>query len=255
MSRKRVIFGLALLMGLLSVAVTQASAGKHHAVRKHPAKAEPATPEVPAGPPAPLIPLTLAQMPATPPQVTYNGVDLTISAQNATLGDILQAVHVQTKASIDLPGNPADRVVGQFGPGPVREVLAELLNGSRFNYIMLGSVADPSGVQKLILTPKPPPLPQTAQNQAAPPEANPYPRVAGFNDSVDQGDDNSDADDVPAPPPIGQPDAQPTPDGQPQIRTPEQLLQELQRQQQLMQQQQQQQGAPQDIPAQPPRQR
>jgi hypothetical protein len=68
----------------------------------------------------------------------------------------------------------------------------------------------------------------------------------------DQADDSNDSDMQTGNPAI-QPGSQEQPDGnnQPAIKTPEQLLQELQRQQQV----QQQQAAPQDTPAQPPRQR
>src|SRR5262249_41758711 len=83
--------------------------------------------------PEPPVPLTLHQMPAAPPQVTYYQGKLTIISQNATLGDILHAVHERTGAALDVPGNPTERVAGQMGPGSARDVLAQLLSGSHFN--------------------------------------------------------------------------------------------------------------------------
>ncbi len=118
---------------------------------KHSAKTEPAVSAVPA---APVAPPTLAQMPATPPKVIFQGGLMTITAENSTLGDILQAVKLQTGAEVEFPGNASDRVVGQFGPGPARDVLADLLNGSHFNYVLLGSATNPNALDRVILTAK-----------------------------------------------------------------------------------------------------
>src|ERR1700674_5207167 len=67
------------------------------------ATTKPVKPEQPATQPAPALPPpTLAQMPASPPQVSFQGGQLTISAQNSTLGDILKAVRTETNANIEL---------------------------------------------------------------------------------------------------------------------------------------------------------
>ena len=42
--------------------------------------------------------------------------------------------------------------MAHLGPGPARDVLAALLNGTHFNYVMLGSPAHPDSVERLILT-------------------------------------------------------------------------------------------------------
>ncbi len=110
----------------------------------------------PADPPR----LTLAQMPPGPTVTLYQNGQLTIEALNATLSDVLRAACNQTGTVIDLPPGADERVVGTFGPGPPREVIASLLNGSRFNYVMLGSVHDANRLVQLTLSPKP----------AAPPE-------------------------------------------------------------------------------------
>ncbi|MGH8337817.1 MAG: hypothetical protein ACRETL_13585, partial [Gammaproteobacteria bacterium] len=103
-------------------------------VRRAPAPAKPAPAE--ATPAAPLRP---EQMPATPPQVAFQRGLLTITAENSTLGDILRAVRNLTGATVDVPANATERVAGSFGPGPARDVLSSLLNGSHFNYVLLGS--------------------------------------------------------------------------------------------------------------------
>ena len=103
---------------------------------------------------APAAPLSLAEQPSTPPQVSYRGGMLTIVAQNSSLGDILREVHKSTGAVIDIPANATERVVAQIGPGPARDVLASLLNGSTFDYVMLGSVTDPTSLASVMLTMK-----------------------------------------------------------------------------------------------------
>ena len=72
------------------------------------------------------VPLPPEQMPASPPEVQFHQGQLTIRASNSTLGDILRAVGKETEASVDVPGNATERVVGQFGPGQARDVLASV---------------------------------------------------------------------------------------------------------------------------------
>jgi hypothetical protein len=206
-------------------------------------------------------------MPSTPPQVSFDNGQLTIVAPNSTMGDILRAVRTETGAEIDISGNANERVMSRFGPGKPRDVLAQLLNGSNFNYVMLGSPADAGKVEHLILTPKGASDQPAEQAQAQVPgqaqaatgsETNPFPRIQpppqqAQDMTEDEAEDSTDAqDDQNAAPDAGQAAGQA--DGQapnqPAIKTPEQLLQELQRQQQT-QQQQQQGGTPGAGPTQP----
>jgi hypothetical protein len=208
-------------------------------------------------PPPPAAPTMAAarpsaeQMPATPPQVAFNGGILTITAKNSTLGDILRAVHHQTGASVDVPGNATERVVGIFGPGPARDVMASLLNGSHFNYVLLGSETDPSGLDKVVLLSKSggeeSPVQQARFSGRGVPSPQPAENADSANDddsAADMTQDANEATDEQAN--QGQAEEQPQAQqpGQPGIKTPEQLLQELQQRQQQMQQQQGTQGAP-----------
>jgi hypothetical protein len=87
------------------------------------------------------------------PKVIYSNGQLTIRAVNSTLGDVLRAVSAQTGAVIEFPpGSVDERVVVNFGPGPVRDVVGSLLNGTRFNYVLLESPGNPSMLQRMILT-------------------------------------------------------------------------------------------------------
>jgi hypothetical protein len=244
-----------LLLLLMWCGLVWAAPGpQKHTVRRHAAKQK----ETDPAPPMPAAPLTPEQMPASPPHVEYHNGELTIVAQNSTLGDILRAVRSQTGATLDVPAGATERVVIRVGPGPARQVLAELLNGTRFNYVMLGSAADPSGVQRVILTLKPPEPPPgsnaiAAQPTYTPPMASDQAESSN-SDTTDTDDEDSGGDDAAAAP--SNPDDQQgqTQGGQqpqstqPSIKTPQQMLEELQRQ---LQQQQQEQGAPPPGQAQP----
>src|SRR4029450_4108887 len=101
-----------------------------------------------------IVPLTPEQMPENPPVVTYVNGKLSIIAKNATLSSILRVVGEKTGAVIDVPDGADERVVSQLGPGPAREVIASLLNGSHFNYVMIGNETDATSVAHVILTAK-----------------------------------------------------------------------------------------------------
>src|SRR5262249_11474592 len=106
----------------------------------------------PVAPVAPPPPPTPENMPAQAPQVNYAAGMLTIVAQNSTLGDILNAVKSRTGATVDAPGPLSERVATRLGPAPPRQVLADLLKGSHFDYVLLGSDSDPMAVRSIILT-------------------------------------------------------------------------------------------------------
>lgn len=138
----------------------------------------PAPVVLPPMPSGPLSQLPMDQIPPTPAKVTFQGGLLTISAQNSTLGEILRDVRKLTGASIDIPqgaNGASERVVTHLGPGAPRDVLAVLLNGSSFNYVMVGSNSDPSAVSSVILMPKPSAsgAPQTAVNVQNSPQPMP----------------------------------------------------------------------------------
>jgi hypothetical protein len=127
-----------------------------------------------------IVPLTPEQMPANPPVVTYVNGKLAIVAKNSTLSDILRVVGDKTGAVIDVPEGADERVVSQLGPGPAREVIVSLLNGSHFNYVMIGSETDASAVSHVVLTAK---SEGKASPTGAPAGAN-TPTVAGFRPFV-----------------------------------------------------------------------
>ncbi len=102
-------------------------------------------------PPSP--PPTPEQMPPSAPQVTYGNGLLSIVARNSTLRDVLAAVRARTGMVIEGASDSAfERVAVQLGPAPVEDVLRSLLQGSRFDYVILGSESRPGAVERIILT-------------------------------------------------------------------------------------------------------
>jgi hypothetical protein len=218
--------------------VSTAAAAPQRPARKRPTKQEQPAPTPPPAPPPP--PPTLEQMPALPPKVRFSNGLLSIVAENSTLSDILRAVRTQTGAAVEIPPNATERVVTHLGPGPAREVLASLLNGSHFNYVMLGSATNPNMVDRVILTSKSGGV--SDAGAAMSPEQKPT--AAAATDEPDTPGVDISEQPVDDPAETASEENQPhQPNGQPQVKTPEQLLRELQ-QQQLLQQQQQPQGAP-----------
>jgi hypothetical protein len=220
---------------------------KHHAKKKstkQPAQIQPAASTQPRPPSGPLPGFNLDQIPSSAPMVAYKSGQLTIVAQNSTLGDILRSVHAQTGATVDMPSNSTERVVGHFGPGPAREVLASLLNGSHFDYVLLGTAVNPNALDKVVLLARPigPEESLAVQAQAAPagPPGSPVPfarpQVPGQGD--DAADDATDdaADDAQADQADEQAQPAAPPNGVAAPKTPEELLQQLQQQQQQQQQ-------------------
>ena len=65
---------------------------------------------------------------------------------------MLKAVQSATGASVDSPGFASERVYVKLGPGEPRDILASLLNGSRYDYIMIGSQQQPNSVARVMLT-------------------------------------------------------------------------------------------------------
>jgi len=223
---------------------------------------------MPTQPPPP--PPTPEQGPSSPPEVSYQAGQLLIVARNSTMGDVLNAVKQKTGAAVEMPASSSERVVGKFGPGAPRDVMAQLLNGSHYDYVLLGSPADPGALKKVVLMarvsgPQPNPS-QQAQQQMPPGHANPGFQNPAYQQNLqavpevdnDQPVEEANPDtsqDVQPPEEEQQPTAdqapadQPQPGQQPMVKTPEQLLRELQQQQQQQQQDQNGQPAP---PQQPP---
>jgi hypothetical protein len=161
-----VIMSMLALGGALSVTSVAAQTAQKHAVpsssgkKRHTARLKAATPsvELPVAspdPPPPPAPLTPAQMPPQPPQVTWDGKELTITSDNSTLGDILIAIRRLTGADLDIPTkNSNERIAARLGPGPAREIISTLLSWTDFDYVIQASDTDAAGIRSVLLTPR-----------------------------------------------------------------------------------------------------
>jgi hypothetical protein len=135
-------------LGLIVLSVSMANAQSTVGAAADSTDQAPAA--VPAPPPPPPRP---AEMPPKPAKVTCNGDMLTISADNSTLDSILAQVRGCTGAKIDVPeGASKVRSYEQLGPGPVRQVLDDLLSGTQYNYVIQSSDQNPAKVETVLLT-------------------------------------------------------------------------------------------------------
>lgn len=88
-------------------------------------------------------------------EVEYHAGQLRIWADKVSMAELLREVRRKTGADIPVPaGAEQELVVVKMGPAPVQNVLAELLNGSRFNFIIVGSKDNPARLHSLLLSPK-----------------------------------------------------------------------------------------------------
>ena len=86
------------------------------------------------------------------PVVTYQNGQLTIETETSTLAEVLQLVAEKTGAEIDVPpGTGLDRVIEHAGPGRAEDVLASLLNGSAFDFVIVSSPQPPHDPTQVLL--------------------------------------------------------------------------------------------------------
>jgi hypothetical protein len=227
------------------------SAKTKSAAKKNKKGTPPEQAEAPLPPPPPRP----EQLPPTRPTVTYSNGQLSILANNSTMSDVLNSVRTQTGAQFEMAGvSNNDRVYAKLGPGAPKDILAALLDGSRFNFAILGSPTDAAAVARVVLMPK-------AGGATAPTTTvaqNPVPRQVQRPNPDEASDEEGQPEEAPA-------EEQPVEQAQPeqpqqeqqqqqpgQVKTPEQLLQELQQMQQQQQQQQNPNAQPQQQPQQQP---
>ena len=119
-------------------------------------------------------------------EVSFHDGLLGIRASKVTLSQVLYAVQQRTGAEVSIAsGAEQEQVVADIAPAPAPEVLARLLNGSRFNFLILSAANDPGKLDRVILSTRaegvvmplpPPPVQDTTQVEdasTAPAQDNP----------------------------------------------------------------------------------
>lgn len=181
----------------------------------------------------PPVPATLMNSEPVMPTVTMANGMLTIDAPNSILSDVLDEIQKATGATIE-GASPTERVAVKLGPGNPEKVIAALLHGTPYDYVILGSLDHRDVVTRVLLTP-PPSGDGKSSGEAQPAKgASPISARSPQGFGPRPGNTPPPSDDQ-AEQPESEPE--PTPEAQPNPpKSPDQLLKELQ---QLDQQRQQ----------------
>ncbi len=196
--------------------------------------AQPAPQPMPDPPPAPLAPPP-PDWPAndrpSDATVTWDSRGLSISAANSSLSQILKQVCTETGATME-GLNKDQRIFGVYGPGPARDVIAQLLDGSGFNVVMIGDLGQATP-RHILLTSRTQGTTKQGVNNQQPTESD--------NDAEpeEQAQQPEPPQEPPSPMPAGAAPGVP-------VRSREQMVEDMQ--QRLRQQQQQQLQVPQANP-------
>jgi hypothetical protein len=193
----------------------------------------------------PTPPLTPAQSPPRRATVTFANGQLTVSASNSSLNQILREISRLTRIKIT-GGVAEERVFGDYGPGTPADVLGTLLDGTGSNILFTASEGDKPA--ELILTPRTggvtPPNPNAARFDDTADDDSPRPIAPPAPQPVESQSQPARQSPVAAPiqpPPDNnanaapqQPATQPADSGQQQqspngVKTPQQIYDELMR--------------------------
>ncbi len=204
--------------------VSTAAHPRHHrAARPAAAKTEvAAVSATPAKPPAPKWPVNDKPVPA---EVNWDSHGLRIHAANSSLAQILGDVSTATGTKVVGLAHD-ERVFGIYGPGPARDVLSQLLQGSGYNIVMMGGEGSGAPLQ-VLLTARSGSTEQTGSSIAQ-------------NKSISAEEDSEPEPETPQAPAVPAnpaPQGFAPPNGAPQ--TPQQIMQQMRdrQQQQILQQQ------------------
>jgi hypothetical protein len=188
----------------------------------------PAPAQAPATPQMPNWPAKNAPSAAT---VDWDGHALRIVASNSSLAQILKDVSVATGANLQGLGED-QRVFGTYGPGPARDVLYQLLDGSGYNILIVGDKGQ-GAPRRIELSARPAPGSELSR-----PAYQTQQNDAGFDENQQMQEPQPEE---PPPPPVAVPNnPAPTVPGPGVVRTPQEIMQEMQQRQQQLQLQQQQ---------------
>ena len=83
--------------------------------------------------------------------VDFRNGQLSVVADDAKLGKVLQQIGDKTGASVEVaPEIAGERVMARLGPGPATEIVSTLLSSPRLDFILMGS-EDQNSIKRLIV--------------------------------------------------------------------------------------------------------
>jgi hypothetical protein len=83
--------------------------------------------------------------------IEFRNGKLSVIADDAELGNVLQQIGEKTGASIEVaPEVKGERVIAHLGPGPAAEIVTTLLSSPRLDFILMGS-EDENSIKRLIV--------------------------------------------------------------------------------------------------------
>ncbi len=85
--------------------------------------------------------------------MVWDSQGLRIVASNSSLAQILKDVSTKTGATLEGMGQD-QRIFGVYGPGPARDVLSQLLDGSGYNVLMIGDLGQGTP-RRIVLSARP----------------------------------------------------------------------------------------------------
>ncbi|MGO9324939.1 MAG: hypothetical protein ACLP07_10295 [Terracidiphilus sp.] len=187
---------------------------KHAHPHKKPVAATPAPqpspPPAPVAPPPPNWPAN--DLPGAA-SVVFDSRGLLVVASNSSLEQILKEVSLETGVKVE--GMDADqRVFGTYGPGPSRDVISQLLDGSGYDVLMIGDRGEGTP-RRIVLTERSGSATKSVANNTPAPPNN----------------EDTDADQTAPEPQVEQEPPQPIQNGAAPpvpVRTPQQIMQEIQ---------------------------
>ncbi len=143
--------------------------------------------------------------------VVFDSHGLLIVASNSSLAQILKEVSTDTGAKVEGMGTD-QRIFGTYGPGPARDVLSQLLDGSGYNVLMVGDRGQGTPRRIVLTIPPGSALQSTPKNAAT--------QVSENDNDSDQSEPEAEQE-QPQPPQNSV--APPVP-----VRTPQQAIQDFQ---------------------------
>jgi hypothetical protein len=103
--------------------------------------------------PSPNLPLQNQPLQQLPPIAQNVGGRLIIHARGQDFASVLQAVGTASGIDIEMPAQSAtDPVFIDVGPVSAKEAVVALMDGAKYNYVIMGSRSDPGAVTRIILS-------------------------------------------------------------------------------------------------------